>query len=111
MDNVLVYVTASNVKEGEFIARTLVEERLVACVNLRGSHRAFYWWDGAVQDEEEVSFIAKTKASLVQQLTERIKEIHSYSCPCVITLPIENGNPAFLKWIDEETTAPATREP
>jgi len=111
MKNVIVYVTVSNVKEGEFIARTLVEERLVACVNLRGGHRAFYWWDGEVQDEDEVSFIAKTKASLVEKVTERVKELHSYSCPCVVALPIESGNPAFLKWIDEETATPTTREP
>ena len=86
------------------IGRKLVEERLCACANVVGGIISFYWWDGAVQEDAEAVLIAKTRKDLVAVVTERIKELHGYDCPCVVALPITAGNPDFLQWIDRETS-------
>lgn len=103
MPQTLVYVTASSRDEALTIARVAVEERLAACANVLSPITSIYWWEGKVQEEGEVSFILKTRADLVPALTARIKALHSYTCPCVVALPISAGNPDFLAWIDAET--------
>ena len=103
MSAVWLYLTAAERGEAEAIARTLVEERLAACANVLGDIRSFYWWEGEVQDEPEVAFVAKTRPELVDAVVARVKEMHSYSCPCVVALPIAGGNPDFLAWIEAET--------
>jgi len=102
-DAVMVYMTASNADEAAKLARGLVEARLAACANILGPIRSFYWWDGKVQDEGEIALIAKTRAALVDALTAKVKELHSYSVPCVVAMPIATGNPEFLDWIGQET--------
>lgn len=103
MSQVMVYMTAASAAEAERIARALVERRLAACANVLGPIRSFYWWDGKVQDEAEVALIAKTRAELVPELTAAVRELHSYSVPCVAALPVADGNPDFLAWIEAET--------
>ena len=85
----LLYMTAGGHAEAETIARALVEERLVACANVLGEIGSIYWWEGEVKSEAEVAFIIKTRSSLVQQVVARVTEMHAYSCPCVVALPIE----------------------
>ncbi|MBF0561847.1 MAG: divalent-cation tolerance protein CutA [Alphaproteobacteria bacterium] len=99
----LIYITAASQDESLTISRTLVNERLVACVNILGGIKSVYWWEDKVVEEAEVSLLVKTKTSLVESVIARIKALHSYSCPCVIALPILAGNPAFLTWIGNET--------
>ena len=103
MSATLVYVTAPSRDEAMKIARAAVEERLAACANVLAPMTSMYWWEGKVQEEGEVSFILKTRADLVPALTRRIKALHSYTCPCVVALPVTVGNPDFLAWIDAET--------
>lgn len=98
-----LYVTAATQDEAETIARTLVGERLVACANVLGHMRSFYWWDEQVQDADEVALVLKTRRDLVDAATARIKALHSYDCPCVVALDITGGNPEFLNWIINET--------
>lgn len=99
----LVYITASNKEEARKIGRILVEERLAACVNIFDTMNSMYWWDGKIQDDNEAVIVAKTKESLVPKVIEKVKSVHSYSCPCVISVPISGGNADFLKWIEKET--------
>ena len=99
----LVYMTAGSVEEARNIGKELVSRRLAACVNIIDHMNSFYWWEGALQDDREVVIIAKTREDLVPVLTERVKSLHSYECPCVVSLPILDGNPAFLEWIAQET--------
>lgn len=99
-----LYVTAGTHEEAEILAKTLVGERLAACANILGPMRSFYWWDGAVQEGQEVALVFKTRSTLVDEATQRIKALHSYDCPCVVALEIQGGNPDFLKWIVSETT-------
>jgi periplasmic divalent cation tolerance protein len=100
---VMIYMTAADEAEAAKLARALVEARLAACANILGPIRSFYWWEGKVQDEGEVALIAKTRADLVPALTAKVKELHSYSVPCVVALPIAAGNADFLDWIGKET--------
>lgn len=105
MSRALIYITASSRDEALMLARHLVEERLAACANVMGDVTSVYWWEGTLQEDGEVAMVAKTRAELVPALITRVKELHSYSCPCVVALPIADGNPAFLEWIDRETGA------
>jgi periplasmic divalent cation tolerance protein len=104
MPQQLIYITAGSDEEARTLGRTLVEERLAACANVLGAIRSFYWWEGEVQEDGEVALILKTRDSLVEKLTARVKELHSYAVPCVVALPIAAGNPDFLAWIDKETS-------
>ena len=105
MSQRFVYVTASSAEEAGKIGKALVEARLAACANVIGAIQSYYWWEGAVQQDTEAALILKTRADLVDALTDKVKELHSYDCPCVVALPIEAGNPEFLAWIDAETKA------
>ena len=100
-----VYVTTNDRAEALEIGRALVEARLAACANIIDPVTSIYWWEGAVQEGAETVLVLKTQAALVGPLTERVKALHSYSCPCVVALPIEGGNPAYLDWIARETAA------
>jgi periplasmic divalent cation tolerance protein len=103
MNQRMIYMTASSQSEAERIARTLVVERLAACVNVLPSVQSVYRWQGQVESATEVALIAKTRADLVDQLTSRVLSLHSYQCPCVVSLALEGGNPEFLSWIMSET--------
>lgn len=99
----LIYVTAETAEEARRIARVLVEERLAACANVLGPVTSYYWWQDALQEDSEAVLVAKTREDLVERLVERVVALHNYECPCVVALPIESGNPAFLDWIAAET--------
>ncbi|MFN3076381.1 MAG: divalent-cation tolerance protein CutA [Alphaproteobacteria bacterium] len=103
MNYSLVYITAGTREEATKLARLLVEERLAACANILGEISSVYWWEGKVETGEEVALLVKTRSERVDGVVARVREIHSYSCPCVVALPIVAGNPAFLSWIGAET--------
>ncbi len=103
MNTCMVYITASGPDEAGRIVQTLLEERLIACANILDGIRSRYWWQGEIASAEEVVVICKTRESLVPSLIERVKALHSYECPCIVSLPIANGNPDFLEWICRET--------
>jgi periplasmic divalent cation tolerance protein len=99
----LVYMTAGDRDEARRIGRELISNRLAACVNMVDNMRCMYRWEGEVEEDREVILIAKTRESLVRRLTEKVKTIHSYDCPCILSLPVAGGNREFLDWIAEET--------
>ena len=100
--HLFVYITVSGRKEAETISKALIRERLAACTNIIENMSALFWWEGDVQSEHEVVLIAKTRADTFDRLYGRVKELHSYDCPCIVGLPIAAGNPDYLAWIDEE---------
>lgn len=102
----LLYVTVGSADEAAEIGKALVEERLVACVNILTPTQSIYRWQGEIQMDSECVMIAKTRDDLVDAATARIRALHSYDVPCVVALPIDGGNPAFLNWIVEETSEP-----
>ena len=97
-----VYMTASSNKEAQKIGKALVESRLAACVNILDNMQSIYRWEEKVQQDAEVVLIAKTTESLVSQLIDKVKSLHSYDCPCIVSLPVVNGYQPFLEWIAEE---------
>jgi len=96
-----VYMTASSKTEALTIGRTLVADRLAACVNVLDGMTSVYWWNGKIEEASEAVLVAKTADGLVDRLVERVKALHSYECPCVVSWSIEKGNEAYLKWIAE----------
>ena len=103
MENIVVFITASNEDEAANIARALVEGRLAACVNIVRNLRSIYSWQGKVEDESEVLMIVKTQRSLFDRLSKKVKELHSYTVPEIIALPIVEGSEDYLKWLKEVT--------
>lgn len=102
----LLYVTVGSAEEAGEIGKSLVEDRLVACVNILSPMQSIYRWEGEIQMDMECVLIAKTREDLVDEVTARICRLHSYDVPCVVALPLDGGNPAFLDWIVEETGNP-----
>lgn len=98
-----VYVTAADVAEAERIGEAVVDERLAACANLLDGMRSIFRWEGSVQRGRETILILKTREDLLEALTTRIVELHSYELPCVVALPIASGHAPFLDWVTAET--------
>lgn len=89
--------------------RRLVTDRVAACGHLTAPIRSIYRWNGQVQDDTEARAALHTRASLVPAIIERTNAEHSYDVPCVIAVPISQGNPAYLDWITYEGR-PSVRE-
>lgn len=102
----LVYMTAKDKKEARHIGGHLVKARLAACVNIFCNINSLYVWKGGLQDDQETAFIAKTTQEKLPALIEAVKAIHSYECPCVIAIPVPEGNADFMDWIDQAVGAP-----
>jgi len=98
----LVYMTAGTKAGAEAIADALVEESLAACVNIIDGMMSVYRWEDRLHHGKEVVLIAKTTERRLEALTERVKELHSYECPCIVALPLKGGNPAFFDWISKQ---------
>ena len=99
-----VIITADNPEWLASFTRKLVEERLVACGQNMTDIRSIYRWQGAIEDEAEARVALHTRLNLVPRIVERTKQEHSYDVPCVIALPVVEGNPDYLDWVRAETT-------
>ncbi len=97
-----VYITTSSREEALLIGEHLVEEDLAACVNVINGIFSMYRWKGKVEKAEEAAMIVKTVQSLVGPLIDRVKDLHSYDCPCIVSLPVDGGNQEFLSWIENQ---------
>ena len=101
---VFVYTTFPSLVEAERIGKAVLERRLAACVNILPGMISHYWWEGAIERGEEVVMIIKTRASLAEAVRAAVKEMHSYTTPAILVLPIEGGEPAYLEWLMTETS-------
>lgn len=101
-DAIVVLVTASSETEAKRIARTLLEQKLIACANMVPV-QSLFMWEGEIQDEAEVLLILKTQSAVFQEkLVAAIKAIHSYDVPEIIATPIVMGSLDYLQWISKE---------
>jgi periplasmic divalent cation tolerance protein len=100
---VLVYTTYPSIVEAERAGRTLVERRLCACVNVLPGMVSLYWWQDRIERGDEVVMIIKTRANLAEAVREAVKQMHSYSTPAILTLPVETVDPDYHAWIMAET--------
>jgi periplasmic divalent cation tolerance protein len=102
-DYVVVLTTFPADADGEAFGRSLVDERLAACVNLLPAMDSVYRWEGRVEHETERQVIIKTSRERVVALWDRVRELHPYEIPEFIVLPITDGNEAYLRWVGEAT--------
>lgn len=100
MSAVSVYVLFANAEEAEQIGRTVVEERLAACINILGSVRSIYRWQGSIETADEVAAILKTSQAEADALIMRIAGLHSYEVPCIVTWPIDKLLTSYADWVD-----------
>jgi periplasmic divalent cation tolerance protein len=101
-----VVVTADDADWLAGFTRTLIEDRLAACGHTVSAIRSIYRWQGSVHDEPEARVELHTRRSLVAEIVERADRLHPYDVPCVLALPVLDGNPAYLRWIAAETRDP-----
>jgi periplasmic divalent cation tolerance protein len=98
-----VYITCRGKDQARSIGEALVRERLAACANIIDKMESIYWWNNSVEESAEAVLIVKTRAGHMDALVTRVKELHSYEVPCVVSLPILEGNADYLAWIAAET--------
>jgi periplasmic divalent cation tolerance protein len=96
-----VYVLFANADEAERIGRSVIEERLAACINVLGPVRSIYRWQGAVETSEEVAAILKTSHIEADALITRIAALHSYEVPCIVTWPIDKILRSYADWAED----------
>jgi periplasmic divalent cation tolerance protein len=101
-----VIVTADSEDWLVSFTRSLVQDRLVACGQHIGPIRSIYRWDGTIHDNGEMRVALHTRSSLVQEVIDRARQSHPYDVPCVLALPVQAGNPDYVRWVIEETSKP-----
>jgi periplasmic divalent cation tolerance protein len=106
---VFVYTTYPSVVEAEAAGKALVERRLAACVNILPGMISHYAWQGAVERAEEVVMIIKTRTSLAEPVRAAVKEMHSYTTPAILVIPLESVDQSYLAWLLEATAQPDIR--
>ena len=84
------------------LVRRLVEERLMACGHLLPSGTSIYRWEGRIEEAPEVQVLCKTAAARVEELVARIRALHPYDLPEILTLPVEGGLEAYRAWVNAE---------
>ena len=100
---ILVITTVPDKETAERIARTLVEERLAACVSCSSSCQSSYWWQGKIVKDQESMLFIKTLSTRYPELEEKLVAVHPYDVPEVIAIPLAMGYGRYLDWVREET--------
>jgi len=101
---VLVYTTWPSIVEAERAGRAIVERRLAACVNIMPGMVSYYWWEGKIERAEEVVAIVKTRAALAEGVRAAVKELHTYTTPSIMVLPVDDVDADYHAWIIKETS-------
>ncbi len=99
----IVLITVSSSDEAEKVGTSLVEEHLAACVNIMPGIRSIFFWEGKVQVEQELILLCKSTQQLLDKLISRVKELHSYTVPEILALPVVGGSADYLSWLREMT--------
>lgn len=100
---VVVFITTVDDEEAHLISRVLLEQRKAACVNIVPGVSSLFWWQGSIDSAQESLLVVKTKAKLLDEIIQLVKEIHSNDVPEIIALPIIGGNQDYLEWVGKET--------
>ncbi len=98
----LIFITAPNKREAKKISSTLLDERMIACANIINGIESHFWWKDKKEKTRECLIIAKSKKSCLNKIIKKVKSIHSYEVPEIITLPITGGYKPYLEWIEKE---------
>ena len=100
-DKIVIFVTVGNSSDAALLAKSLVEKRLAACVNLVPGISSWYWWEGKVNEDQEVLLIMKTSRDKFAALEKEVLRLHSYAVPEIIAVQIVEGSKNYLSWIEE----------
>ncbi len=100
-DVVVVLVTCATMDDATRIAKHVIEGRKAACVNILPQLRSIYRWEGEIHDEEELLLLMKTTREMFEALSTAVREVHPYSVPEIIALPITDGYDGYLRWVQE----------
>ena len=101
-DKIVVLSTCASAEEAERLARRVIDERLAACVNVLSPVRSFYRWKGEIEDSAEWLLIIKSTRDKFDALRAALESAHTYEVPEVIAIPVVEGSPNYLAWIDRE---------
>jgi periplasmic divalent cation tolerance protein len=101
MSVVSLYAIFASSEEAERFGRTVVDERLAACINILGPVRSIYRWSGAVETADEVAAVLKTSSAMADALITRIAGLHSYDVPCIVTWPIDKVLSSYADWVEQ----------
>ncbi len=96
----IIYITAGSIDEAKSIGRVLVEERFAACVNIFPITSIYRWKDN-IEEAGEFVMLVKTVTSKVKDIEKRVKQLHSYEVPCIISFKMDSGSEDYLKWIGD----------
>ncbi|XP_016993031.2 divalent-cation tolerance protein CutA [Drosophila takahashii] len=105
----VAFVTTPDRESARKLARSLVEQKLAACVNIVPHIESIYMWEGKVTEDSEFLMMVKTRTSRIDELSKFVRENHPYSVAEVIALPIQNGNPPYLDWIAQTVAEKADK--
>lgn len=100
---IFVYMTFENEVQARTIGKTLLEKRLISCINIFSSVESMYWWKDEIQHSRETAAVAKSTVEAFKNLEQTVKELHTYEVPCIVAWPLAMGHPPFLQWIETET--------
>jgi len=95
-----VLSTCGSAEEAERLARSLVEQRLAACVNVMPRLRSYYRWKDAIEAADECLLVIKSTRDRMEALRTSLEKEHSYEVPEVIALPVVDGSPNYLRWLE-----------
>jgi len=99
--NIIIFITASSFAEAQKISEGLLKEKLIACANITREVKSFFWWEGKLDNAEEVLLILKSRRKLLPKIIKTVKSLHSYQVPEIIALPIIGGNKDYLQWVGD----------
>ena len=102
-DFCFLYSTFPDADSARACARALIARKLAACVNVYPPMTSFYFWQGKMEEGQEVAAFIKTRRSLVDAAIAALRPLHPYTTPCFLILPIEGGNSDYLAWAREQT--------
>lgn len=107
LHSIFIYITTKNEEEALLISSSLIKFKLIACANILPAIMSVFYWENAIQKTQETALIVKTTKDKFNQVCKTVMDLHSYTCPCIVALPIIAGNNDFLQWV-HNTTHPLT---
>jgi periplasmic divalent cation tolerance protein len=102
-DKIVLFTTVATIEEAERLARTLLDRRLAACVNLLPAVQSIYRWEGKIESASEILLVIKSRRALFEGIRDVVQSLHSYAVPELIAVPVVDGYAPYLNWIDQET--------
>jgi periplasmic divalent cation tolerance protein len=101
-EHVVLFITTADEEEARLISRVLLEQKKAACVNIVPGISSLFWWQGNIDSAQESLLVVKTRAMLVDDIVQLVKQLHSNDVPEIIALPIVGGSKDYLEWVDRE---------